>query len=454
MESYALKGLSEGGNMTRQQDVVGVVGLGYVGLPTALGLLEAGFSVLGVDINKRLVDDLNDGRGGRGHIPGDLPATGEKWKVSTDFAILKRANIILITVPTPIGKDLKPNLGPVESASSAVMNCIADGGSPHVTVVLESTVYPGVTRSIIGEAAQKAGLLVGTDVHLAYCPERLVPGDDRYGVRQVPRVVGADNPEVGQMLVEMYSRLTTGEVTYVGRPEVAEGAKVVENVQRDLNIALVNELSLILPAVGVDVEDVLDAAATKWNFHRYTPGVGVGGHCIPVDPYYLMRRAEELGIGAELIGAARSVNRSMPLKVAEEVERILSENNVEVSNASIIVLGWSYKPDVPDGRETPVEPLVRGLIEKGMSVTIHDPFTNDLFDHIAEDLHSLLTAEYSDVPASDMVILATSHSMYDDEFFEVLRAKVRLPLFYDGRRSANLSSLAAKGWDVHAIGRP
>ena len=167
-----------------------------------------------------------------------------------------------------------------------------------------------------------------------------------------------------------------------------------------------------------------------------------------------MRRAEELGIGAELIGAARSVNRSMPLKVAEEVERILSENNVEVSNASIIVLGWSYKPDVPDGRETPVEPLVRGLIEKGMSVTIHDPFTNDLFDHIAEDLHSLLTAEYSDVPASDMVILATSHSMYDDEFFEVLRAKVRLPLFYDGRRSANLSSLAAKGWDVHAIGRP
>ena len=149
-------------------------------------------------------------------------------------------------------------------------------------------------------------------MHLAYCPERLVPGDEKHGVRQVPRVVGADDPEVGERLVEMYTKLTTGEVTYVGRREVAEGAKVVENVQRDLNIALVNELSLILPAVGVDVEDVLDAAATKWNFHRYPPGVGVGGHCIPVDPYYLMRRAEELGIGAELISAARSVNRSIP----------------------------------------------------------------------------------------------------------------------------------------------
>jgi len=454
MESYADKEHREGGVMTNPEDVLGVVGLGYVGLPTALGLLDAGFSVLGVDIDERLINDLNHGRGGRGHIPTTLPDIDANWQVSADSSILKEADIILITVPTPVGEDLRPNLGPVEAAASAIMNSIADGGSRPVTVVLESTVYPGVTRSIIGDAALSAGLEVGVDVHLAYCPERLVPGDETHGVRQVPRVVGADDPEVGKRLIEMYSRLTSGEVTYVGRPEVAEGAKVVENVQRDLNIALVNELSLILPAVGVDVEDVLDAAATKWNFHRYTPGVGVGGHCIPVDPYYLMRRAEELGIGAELIGAARSVNSSMPFKVAEEVELILAQNGVTIPNASVIILGWSYKPDVPDGRETPVKPLLKSLLSKGLSVTVHDPFSTDLLDHISEELHPHLTAEHEGLPPSDIVILATSHSMYDDEFFNILLRKARHPLFYDGRRSVNLNDLIAKGWIVSAIGRP
>ena len=454
MESYADKEHHEGGIMSNQEDVLGVVGLGYVGLPTALGLLDAGFCVIGVDIDERLVDDLNHGRGGRGHMPATLPNTGANWQVSTDASILKDADIILITVPTPVGDDLRPNLGPVESAASAIMNSIAGHDSRPVTVVLESTVYPGVTRSIIGDAAKSAGLEVGVDVHLAYCPERLVPGDEKHGVRQVPRVVGADDPEIGERLVEMYSRLTTGEVTYVGRPEVAEGAKVVENVQRDLNIALVNELSLILPAVGVDVEDVLDAAATKWNFHRYTPGVGVGGHCIPVDPYYLMRRAEELGIGAELISAARSVNSSMPLKVAEEVEVILTQNGVDTQNACVVILGWSYKPDVPDGRETPVEPLLKSLTSRGLSVTIHDPFATDLQDQISEEHHAHLTAKHDELPPSDIVILATSHSMYDDEFFERLRRKARHSLFYDGRRSTDLDRLKENGWTVHAIGRP
>ena len=452
MESYADKEYREGGIMSNQKDVLGVVGLGYVGLPTALGLLDAGFCVIGVDIDERLVDDLNHGRGGRGHMPASLPNIGPNWQVSTNANVLKDADIILITVPTPVGDDLRPNLRPVESAASAVMNCITDSDSRPVTVVLESTVYPGVTRTIIGDAAKSAGLEIGVDVHLAYCPERLVPGDDKHGVRQVPRVVGADDPEVGERLVEMYSRLTSGEVTYVGRPEVAEGAKVVENVQRD--IALVNELSLILPAVGVDVEDVLDAAATKWNFHRYTPGVGVGGHCIPVDPYYLMRRAEELGIGAELISAARSVNSSMPLKVAEEVEEILTQNGVDTQNACVVILGWSYKPDVPDGRETPVEPLLESLTSRGVSVTVHDPFTIDLQDQISEKHHPHLTAKQDELPPSDIVILATSHSMYDEEFFESLRRNARHPLFYDGRRSTDLGSLKANGWSVYAIGRP
>ena len=255
---------------------IGVIGLGYVGLPTALGFLDAGFRVRGVDVTQRVIDALS-----RGENPGDDPqhddiipqSQDENWLVSTNSAdLVPQCDVVLVTVPTPVTEERLPDLSYVSAAGSDVFSSISPNSG--TVVVLESTVYPGVTQEIWSPLIEEKGLVEGVDVHLAYCPERFVPGDDAHGVRQVARVVGASSENVGNDLRDLYDTLTSGGVTYVGAIEVAEAAKVVENVQRDLNIALVNELARIFPVLGIDVEDVLDAAATKWNFHRYRPGVG------------------------------------------------------------------------------------------------------------------------------------------------------------------------------------
>ena len=232
-----------------------------------------------------------------------------------------------VTVPTPITDDLKPDLSYVRSAGIDVFSALRPGS--RTVVVLESTVYPGVTAQTWYPELERLGVKVGVDVEIAYCPERFNPGDPAHGVRQVARVIGCPNEDVGRGLVALYSRLTEEDVRYVGKLEVAEAAKVIENVQRDINIALVNELARIFPELDVDVEDVLSAAATKWNFHRYTPGVGVGGHRIPVDPYYMIQRAADVGVPAELITAARAVNRTMPKFVANVLNDMLYRAGVE-----------------------------------------------------------------------------------------------------------------------------
>ena len=297
---------------------VGIIGLGYVGLPTAIGFHDAGFEVWGVDVSKRTVDMVLKGENPTGDPDVDdiVPKPGTKrWHITTSAAeAVPNCDVVLVTVPTPITHDLKPDLSYVEAAGRDVFEAIAQGS--RTVVVLESTVYPGVTAQTWLPIIDELGLVIGEDVDIAYCPERFNPGDSAHGVRQVARVIGCSNPEIGDGLVALYSKLTSEDVRYVGKLEVAEAAKVIENVQRDINIALVNELARIFPALDVDVEDVLSAAATKWNFHRYTPGVGVGGHCIPVDPYYMIQRAADVGVPAGLISAARAVNRSMPSHVA------------------------------------------------------------------------------------------------------------------------------------------
>ena len=304
---------------------IGIIGLGYVGLPTAIGFHVAGFTVWGVDVSKRTVDMVLQGKNPTGDPDVDdiVPQPNTKgWHITTSAAeAVPHCDVILVTVPTPITDDLKPDLSYVEAAGRNVFQSIEKGSK--TIVVLESTVYPGVTAYTWLPIIKDLDLEIGTDVEIAYCPERFNPGDAAHGVRQVARVIGCSNPEVGKALVSLYSKLTTEDVRYVGKIEVAEAAKVIENVQRDINIALVNELARILPALDVDVEDVLSAAATKWNFHRYTPGVGVGGHCIPVDPYYMIQRAADVGVTAGLITAARTVNRSMPSHVAGVITELM-----------------------------------------------------------------------------------------------------------------------------------
>ena len=438
---------AKSGNLT-----VGIIGLGYVGLPTAIGFHDAGFEVWGVDISQRTVDMVKQGINPTGDPDVDdiIPAPdSDRWNITTSTSeAVPYCDVVLVTVPTPITEDLKPDLSYVQKAGRAVFESLEKGS--RTIVVLESTVYPGVTAQIWVPEVKKLGLEIGVDLEIAYCPERFNPGDSAHGVRQVARVIGCSNPEVGEALVSLYSKLTTENVRYVGKLEVAEAAKVIENVQRDINIALVNELARIFPALDVDVEDVLSAAATKWNFHRYTPGVGVGGHCIPVDPYYMIQRAADVGVPAGLITAARAVNRSMPSHVASVLGDLMWNAGVPAGEGKVLLLGWSYKAEVGDPRETPAEPLAETLISKGIKVGAWDPHLEieDFPDNIE------VITDLSHANGYDMAVLVTAHKACLSIDWEDLANRMRNPIVYDGRRMLNLKDIASKGWKVYAIGKP
>ena len=429
-----------------------IIGLGYVGLPTAIGFHDAGFNVWGVDVSERTVETILQGENPTGDPELDdiVPSAGaERWNISTSASeAVPNCDFVLVTVPTPITDDLKPDLSYVKAAGKAVFESIRPDS--RAIVVLESTVYPGVTRQIWTPIISELGLKLGVDLEIAYCPERFNPGDTAHGVRQVARVIGCSNPKIGNELVELYSKLTAGDVRYVGELEVAEAAKVIENVQRDINIALVNELAQILPALDVDVEDVLSAAATKWNFHRYTPGVGVGGHCIPVDPYYMIQRASDVGVPAGLISAARAVNRSMPSYVASNVIDLLWKKGVPATDARVLLLGWSYKAEVGDPRETPAEPLAMDLMGKNITVGAWDPHIESSF--YPEGVVGVEDIAYAE--GYDLVILVTAHKACLEIDWKELLTNMRTPLIYDGRRVLDLENLSSMGWNSHAVGRP
>ena len=438
---------AENGNLT-----VGIIGLGYVGLPTAIGFHDAGFEVWGVDISQRTVDMVNRGENPTGDPDVDdiIPAPGsERWNITTSTSeAVPHCDVVLVTVPTPVTEDLKPDLSYVQKAGRAVFESLVRGS--RTIVVLESTVYPGVTAQTWLPELEDIGLTIGVDVEIAYCPERFNPGDPAHGVRQVARVIGCSNPDVGEGLVGLYGRLTSEDVRYVGKLEVAEAAKVIENVQRDINIALVNELARIFPELDVDVEDVLSAAATKWNFHRYTPGVGVGGHCIPVDPYYMMQRAADVGVPAELITAARAVNRTMPIHVAGVLNELLYKAGVPAGEGKVLLLGWSYKAEVGDPRETPAEPLTEALQSKDIAVAAYDPHLSaDDFPEGVEVVSDIDSAE-----GFDLAVLVTAHKACQEIDWAGLASRMRNPILYDGRRVLDLNSLESDGWQVHAVGRP
>tara|TARA_Y100000768_G_scaffold377624_1_gene351084 strand:- start:804 stop:2159 length:1356 start_codon:yes stop_codon:yes gene_type:complete len=431
---------------------IGIIGLGYVGLPTAIGFRDAGFNVWGVDLSERIVNALHEGKNPLGDPDLDdmIPKPGsDRWSITTNTKeATKECDVLIVTVPTPVSEDLKPDLSYVESAGRAVFEATAKGS--RKVVILESTVYPGVTASSWLPILEELGLEEGKDIEIAYCPERFNPGDPNHGVRQVARVIGCSNSVVGQSLVNLYQRLTSEDVRYVGKVEVAEATKVIENVQRDINIALVNELAQIFPELDLDVEDVLSSAATKWNFHRYTPGIGVGGHCIPVDPYYMMQRAQEVGVPAELITAARAVNRMMPKHVSGVLRDLLYQSGVPAGEGRVLFLGWSYKAGVGDARETPAEPLAKNLMDSGISVSTWDPYLT--IDDIPKDINVL--DDLSVAIGFDMVVLATAHRECIDIDWNTLLEKMRTPILYDGRRVLDLSSMQAMGWKANAVGSP
>ncbi|WP_029897348.1 nucleotide sugar dehydrogenase [Desulfohalovibrio reitneri] len=346
---------------------VAVVGLGYVGLPLAVALCKH-FKVLGFDVSAERVRQLRAGDDRTAEVDSESLA-GADIDYTTDPARLREAGMVVVAVPTPIDSNRRPDLHPVRSASKAVGGNLRQGA----VVVFESTVYPGLTEEICGPIIEEAsGLRAGEDFFLGYSPERINPGDKIHTLSTIVKVVAGQTDETADLLERFYGTVVEAGIHRASSIRVAEAAKVIENTQRDINIALMNELSLIFERLGIDTTEVLRAAGTKWNFLPFSPGL-VGGHCIGVDPYYLTHKAEETGYHPQMILAGRRINDSMGKHVAEACVKLLIKNGAIVNTARVGVLGLTFKENVPDLRNTRVTDIVAELEDFGCRVLVHDP---------------------------------------------------------------------------------
>ncbi|MDR2161213.1 MAG: nucleotide sugar dehydrogenase [Desulfovibrio sp.] len=382
---------------------VGVVGLGYVGLPLAVAL-AGHFSVIGFDLDAGRIAELQKGHDRTGEVPTPALAAADLF-LTNRGEDLARALVIIIAVPTPVDEHHFPNLRPVEQASITVGRHMSRG----TVVVYESTVYPGVTEEVcVPLLERESGLSLGLDFSVGYSPERINPGDKVHTVERIVKVVAASDAATLNLLSDMYGKVTTAGIHRAPSLKVAEAAKVIENTQRDLNIALMNELALIFDRLGLDTADVLEAAGTKWNFLPFRPGL-VGGHCIGVDPYYLTYRSEAAGYHPEVILAGRRINDSMGKFVAEKTVKLLISRGQRVHDARVGVFGLTFKENVPDLRNTRVVDICSELAEYGIAVLIHDPLADP--DEARRE-YGLELTPLSDMRNLDAAILAVSHAQY------------------------------------------
>ncbi|GJD48379.1 UDP-N-acetyl-D-glucosamine 6-dehydrogenase [Methylobacterium crusticola] len=351
---------------------IGIVGLGYVGLPLALAAVRAGFPVLGFDVDLGRVEALNRGEGAFHHIPGEALARARAagaFAATADLARLSEPDAVLICVPTPLTRHREPDLTYVEATARAIAAALR----PGQLVVLESTTYPGTTAEVMRPLLEAGGLRVGQDVFLAYSPEREDPGNPEFGTAQIPKVVGADDPASRRLAEALYGALTVATVP-VSSAAAAEAVKLTENVFRAVNIALVNELKLVYDAMGIDVWEVIAAAATKpFGFMAFQPGPGLGGHCIPIDPFYLAWKAREFDVPARFVELAGEVNTRMPYHVVERLAAAVDRTGRAFSGARVLVLGLAYKRNVEDTRESPSLKLIRLIEARGARALYHDP---------------------------------------------------------------------------------
>ncbi len=382
---------------------IAVVGLGYVGLPLAAAFGKK-VDVIGFEIHTAKVDQLKKGYDATGELSGeDLENTVINY--TTTPSDLKTADFIIVTVPTPIDENNNPDLTPMEKASETIGQNLKKGA----IIVYESTVYPGVTEDIcVPILEQKSGLKCGTDFKVGYSPERINPGDKVHTVDKIIKVVSGMDAETLEIVAQVYELIITAGVHRASSIKVAEAAKVIENTQRDLNIALINELALIFNKLDIPTQDVLAAAGTKWNFLKFTPGL-VGGHCIGVDPYYLTHKAEQIGYLPQVILAGRRINDGMGKYVAENTIKLMIKSGKVIKNSRVLVLGLTFKEDVPDIRNTKVVDIVSELEDYGVNVLIHDPLANP--DETRHE-YGLELTDLSAVGKVDAVIYAVSHNSF------------------------------------------
>jgi UDP-N-acetyl-D-glucosamine dehydrogenase len=384
---------------------IGIVGLGYVGLPLAVAFAEAGHEVTGLDLDRTKVEALNAGRSYVEDVPDSvLEPLGERLRASAEYADMASCEAVIVCVPTPLTSSREPDLTFLIEAATALSGVLRSGQ----LVVLESTTYPGTTRERLTPILEESGLTVGSDVFVAFSPERIDPGRTDYTIRTTPKLVGGMTPACTERARDLYA-LVCDEVVVVSSPETAELSKLLENVFRSVNIAFVNELAQLCDRLGIDVWEVIDAASTKpFGFMRFDPGPGMGGHCLPVDPFYLAFRAREQNFYPEFIELAGKVNQAQPAFCVERIERVLNQAAMPVKGSKILLLGAAYKSGSGDTRESPALVILRLLQALEADVSYHDPFVPALpeFGLASADLGPALAE-------ADLVAIVTAHPGID-----------------------------------------
>jgi UDP-N-acetyl-D-glucosamine dehydrogenase len=386
---------------------VGIMGLGYVGLPLAMAFAEEGHDVVGVDIDPRKIEALNRGDSYIEDIPSErLRAASERIEATTRAANLSRCEAVLVCVPTPLTANREPDLGPLLNATQVLADLLQRGQ----LVILESTTYPGTTRERMAPILEESGLIAGQDFHLAFSPERVDPGRTDYNLRNTPKVVGGLTEACGDQAEALY-REVCDEIVRVSTPEAAELTKLLENIFRSVNIAMVNEIAMLTDRMGIDIWEVIDAASTKpYGFMRFEPGPGMGGHCLPVDPFYLSWRAREFDLTTEFIELAGKVNQHMPYHCVSKVERVLNAAGKPVQGSRVTIFGVSYKPGVGDLRGSPALKIMTLLAALGADLRYHDPHVPTLPD---ADLRGL---SFDDaLEGCDLALIVTAHPGVDHD---------------------------------------
>jgi len=411
--------------------VVGVIGLGYVGLPLAVAFAREGCDVIAVDSDQRKIEAIAVGNSYIEDVPSEVLAeVSGRLHATTRYAELERADAVLICVPTPLTRNREPDLGPLIEATRSLAGVLRR----DQLVVLESTTYPGTTRERVAPLLEESGLAAGRDFHLAFSPERVDPGRTDFTLRSTPKVVGGLTEACADRAEALYA-LVCDHVVRVSTPDAAEMTKLLENIFRSVNIALVNELAMLSDRMGIDIWEVVDAASTKpYGFMPFEPGPGMGGHCLPVDPFYLSWRAREFDMATEFIELAGKVNQQMPYHCVAKAQRVLNDAGLSVKGARIALLGVSYKPGVGDTRESPALKIVSLLSELGANVSYHDPHVPALSDY------GLVSVPLDEAVAdSDLVVVVTAHPDVD---YELVARRARLMLDLRGvTRASRLGSV-------------
>ena len=402
---------------------VGIVGLGYVGLPLAVEIAKAGYKTIGFDVQQQKVALVNSGHNYIGDIVDSALAdvvNSKKLSATGDFAFIRDVDCVAICVPTPLDKYQQPDISYVKGSTESVAKHI----HPGMVIILESTTYPGTTEELLKPILEASGLKCGEDFFLAFSPERVDPGNKQYKTKNTPKVVGGVGRDSTEVAAALYRNVLEGGVYEVDSPAVAEMEKLLENTYRNINIGLANEMAIICNRMGINVWDVIDAAKTKpYGFQAFYPGPGLGGHCIPLDPFYLSWKAREYDYHTRLIETSGEINTAMPEYVVDRAMKILNKNKTAMNGAKVLVLGVAYKNDIDDYRESPALNVIDRLLAQGAQTSFYDPYIPE-YKHKGVVHTGMKTLEDADISGADIVIICTAHECFDYERIQSLSKEI------------------------------